>query len=225
MQARSLAAELSELGDLPAMTDTINNERFMILDILQTLAKRPPDQAAELFNGIMGSDGIEPDGVFRFAPLPFEGAMRYMNHCYDGAIAISRLPSYPRRFEAIRLWEDENTKSTGRPFLFRVLTPAMVAKEVLLSLARMEQNDQTSRAQMRLTVVALGLSACKTDHGAYPRTLAELSPNYLPRVPNDPFLENPLIYSPTSNGYVLRSVGPNMIDNGGGADDIAANLP
>jgi hypothetical protein len=224
-QARSLAAELGGLGDLPPMTDTINGERFMVLDVLQWLATLPPDQAARAFNGIMRSDQIQPEFAFRFAPFPFEDAMRYMNHFYDGAIAASRLPTYPQRNEAMKLWESWIGESTSRPFLVRILSPAMVAKDLLFSARRMAENDETSRAQMRLTVVALGLAAYKADHGAYPQTLAGLSPDYLPTVPNDPFSEKSLIYAPTSKGYALRSVGPNMIDNNGSADDIRADLP
>ena len=43
-QDRVLATDIASLGDLPPMSDSIDGERFMILDILQTLATIPPDQ-------------------------------------------------------------------------------------------------------------------------------------------------------------------------------------
>ena len=43
-QARSLAAEIAGMGELLPMIDTIDGERFMILDFLQTVAKAPPDR-------------------------------------------------------------------------------------------------------------------------------------------------------------------------------------
>jgi hypothetical protein len=224
-QARSLANDLAALGDLAPLSDPIDGERFMVLDLLQTLATIPPDQGAEMFNQIMGSSGIGPNFFFRFAPLPYEGAMRYMNHFYDGALAAMRLPNYPSRIAAINLCEEENVKSTSGPYLFYMFTPAFPARELLLSVARVEQREETSRTQMRLTRIALALAAYKMDHHGYPESLDGLSPAYLPGVPNDPFSDKPLVYAVTSNGYALHSVGPDMSDENGTRDDISANLP
>ncbi len=224
-QARSLAADLAALGDLPPMRDSIRGERFMILDLLETMARIPPQRGAEIFNGVMGTDGIGPDFVFRFAPLPFEAAMRHMNHCYDGALAAMTLPNYPRRFAAMKLWEEENTESTSGPYLFSLLTSRFAVHELLFSIVRMEQREETSQAQMRLTRIALALAAYKADHQVYPDALDGLSPEYLPTVPNDPFSDKPMVYVVSSNGYLLHSVGPDMSDENGSRDDITANLP
>jgi len=225
-QARSLAADLAGLGDLPPMSDMIDGERFLVLDVLQALATSPPDRGAELYNGIMGSDALGPPNFwFRFAPLPYEAAMRRMNHCYDGALAATQLPNYPRRIAAMNLWEEDNAKSSSGLFVFNVLSPGFPIRQLLLSVVRMEQREETSRTQMRLTRIALALAAYKADHRGYPHSLDELSPAYLPKIPNDPFSEKPLVYAATSDGYALYSAGPNMTDDGGTRDDIKANVP
>lgn len=216
-QDRALAADIAALGDMAPMSDAIDGERFMILDILQTLATVPPDQGAELFRGVMGTNGIGPNIFFRFAPLAYEAAMRHMNHCYDGALAAMHLPNYPQRIAAMNLWEEENARSTSGPFLFYVLTPAFPARELLFSIVRMEQREETSRTQLRLTRMALALAAFKADRGGYPESLDQLVPAYMSTVPNDPFSEKPLAYAATSGGYTLKSVGAN------GA--IAVNVP
>ncbi len=223
-QARSLAADLAAVGDLPSMSPTIDGERFMILDVLQTLATVPPDQGAELFNGIMGSDSLGPPNfLFRFAPLPYEAAMRHMNHCYDGALAAMQVPNYPSRIAAINLWQEENAKSSNRPFVFFILSSSFPTRQLLFWVGRMEQRQETGRTELLLSRIVLTLSAYKADHHGYPHSLDELSPAYLPIISNDPFSEKPLIYAATPTGYALRSVGPNMIDDGGTKDDIAVN--
>lgn len=81
----------------------------------------------------------------------------------------------------------------------------------------------------QLTQVALALAAFKADHRMYPAALADLSPAYLKTAPNDLFFDKPLIYSKTAAGYLLYSVGPNMVDDGGKsekpADDLAVHVP
>ncbi len=83
----------------------------------------------------------------------------------------------------------------------------------------------TSKAQLRATdnetqnallMTALALRAYKLEHGAYPAALGALVPQYLSRVPDDPFaLSGPLRYKPSGGKYVLYSVGPDGKDDGG----------
>jgi hypothetical protein len=84
-----------------------------------------------------------------------------------------------------------------------------------------------TRTDDTLTELSLALALFKADHGAYPATLAELAPQYLPAVPNDIFSDQPLKYSRTENAYTLYSVGPNITDDGGKqtkpGDDINAD--
>jgi hypothetical protein len=58
------------------------------------------------------------------------------------------------------------------------------------------------------------------EHGRLPRELAELPPEFLTRVPLDPYSQQPLAYRPEVDSYKLYSVGPNGIDDGGQRDDF-----
>ena len=66
----------------------------------------------------------------------------------------------------------------------------------------------------RLLIVELALANYRDEHGKYPRTLADLVPGELERLPNDPFSGKPLVYRLTDEGFRLYSVGPNGVDDG-----------
>lgn len=71
---------------------------------------------------------------------------------------------------------------------------------------------------MAAWLVVLALHVHKLERGAYPQTLNALVPRYLNRVPVDPFsAAAPLRYRRTAKSYVLWSIGPDGLDNGGQA--------
>ncbi len=73
-----------------------------------------------------------------------------------------------------------------------------------------------SATQKALLAVGLALRAYRLDHGAYPAGLSDLVPDYLDAVPNDPFAEDvPLRYRIDGDRYILYSVGPDGVDDGG----------
>ncbi len=68
----------------------------------------------------------------------------------------------------------------------------------------------------RLLECELALRAYYLDHGAYPSALSDLVPTDIPAVPLDPFSDNqPLKYRRVGAKYLLYSVGPDAVDNGG----------
>jgi hypothetical protein len=77
-----------------------------------------------------------------------------------------------------------------------------------------DANDRTEQMQRNLHI-AFALAAYRADNGRYPKQLSELSPKYLPKVPDDLFSGMPLIYKPTDDGYLLYSVGVNETDDEG----------
>jgi hypothetical protein len=70
----------------------------------------------------------------------------------------------------------------------------------------------------RLLTTSLALRAYSLDHkGAYPQTLAELTPAYMSQVPVDLFgsANASLVYRKREGAYLLYSVGPDGHDDGG----------
>jgi len=79
-------------------------------------------------------------------------------------------------------------------------------------------HETEADTQNALLMVTLALRAYHLEHGAYPPTLAALTPGYLRAVPDDPFaLSGALRYKRQGARYILYSVGPDGKDDGGAA--------
>lgn len=74
--------------------------------------------------------------------------------------------------------------------------------------------QERNRAKMRILICELALRTYYLQHGALPERLADLVPDVLPAVPEDPFSGRPLVYyrtdkgHRTDKGYKLHSTGP-----------------
>jgi hypothetical protein len=82
-------------------------------------------------------------------------------------------------------------------------------------------------ARRRLLIVAIALERYRGKHGNYPAMLTSLVPEFLKTVPADFMDGKPLRYHLTDDGhFVLYSVGPDCVDNGGRMQSlIARGLP
>ena len=70
-------------------------------------------------------------------------------------------------------------------------------------------------AQERLLATELALRCFHADKSCAPARLEELVPAYLSKVPQDPFTGQPMIYRLQATNWLLYSVGPDRVDNGG----------
>ena len=80
---------------------------------------------------------------------------------------------------------------------------------------RAEERDALIRARLRLLTMELALRCFRQEHGKVPAKLDELVPAYLKTVPQDPFSGKPLVYRTQGTNWLLYSVGPDGMDNGG----------
>ena len=78
-----------------------------------------------------------------------------------------------------------------------------------------EVSDAQIHARLRLLTVELALRCFRQEHGKVPAKLDELVPAYLKAVPQDPFSGKPLVYRTQGTNWLLYSVGPDGMDNGG----------
>lgn len=74
-----------------------------------------------------------------------------------------------------------------------------------------DRSEQSHRNQQ----LAFAIAAYQRDHKSYPRSLADLTPKYLAKIPNDLFSGKEMFYKPTGNGFLIYSVGANGIDEEG----------
>ncbi len=97
---------------------------------------------------------------------------------------------------------------------------AMVADTWLKTGFVYEQNN------VNLSFLSLtpGLHAYKKEHGNFPKSLEDLVPGYLNKLPDDPFaLKGGFQYRLNGDQYLLYSLGPDGRDDGGKAIDVPNN--
>ncbi|HLH56244.1 MAG TPA: hypothetical protein VKY92_21835 [Verrucomicrobiae bacterium] len=73
----------------------------------------------------------------------------------------------------------------------------------------------TTVAHERLIMIEMALRCYQSDHHNMPANLDQLVPQYLSRVPPDPFNEQPFRYKTTAGQWLVYSVGPDGADDGG----------
>ncbi len=96
------------------------------------------------------------------------------------------------------------------PFMKEVMTPPV---DMLMIWTRLT-TEKTRTAELE---TALALQAFRSDSGQYPSSLGELvANNYMPSLPEDPYAaSSPLHYRKLGAAYLLYSVGPDGVDDGG----------
>src|SRR5438045_6969164 len=70
-------------------------------------------------------------------------------------------------------------------------------------------------AHERLLMTQMGLRCYVSDHGTVPARLDDLVPVYVRRIPQDPFADQPLVYKVQGANWMIYSVGPDGVDDGG----------
>jgi hypothetical protein len=80
---------------------------------------------------------------------------------------------------------------------------------------RAETKHKAVVARERLLAAELALRCYQSDQGHPPARLSELATNYLSRVPEDQFSGQPLIYRAQGTNWLIYSVGPDGVDDGG----------
>ncbi len=70
-------------------------------------------------------------------------------------------------------------------------------------------------AQQANAQQAIALRLYRMKHGEYPDTLEALAPEFLDKLPVDPFSGKTYVYRKEGAGFIVYSLGPNMIDDGG----------
>ncbi len=78
-----------------------------------------------------------------------------------------------------------------------------------------EGAEKRRQATWDLLITDLAIRCYEADHGELPSELADLVPEFLAEVPEDPFSGKPLVYRPDPTGYLLYSVGHDETDDGG----------
>jgi type II secretory pathway pseudopilin PulG len=117
---------------------------------------------------------------------------------------------------------DQSIAIARQPYATHSVPPTVPSDPVnqllLPVFAGIRFGEVEAHTQNALLLITLALQAYQKDHGPYPAALSLLTPHYLRNVSDDPFaLSGPMHYKRLGNKYLLYSVGPDGIDDGGRA--------
>jgi hypothetical protein len=102
----------------------------------------------------------------------------------------------------------------------------VLARMLLPSLEKSIDKAAQMEGRLRSAETALAIERYRLQHqGKLPTDLAQLVPAFLAAVPQDPVDGAPLRYHSLSPGFVVYSVGPDGVDNGGVEPGIRSGPP
>ncbi len=246
LTAAQLAACQADLGRLPTPTRVADKadlvERFSVLDALQHMARDGP--GSEAFDLVAGASRPAAERWLGRG-VDWDPPLRLANRMVDRLIVVLREDGSPARDAALsdldremdnkvgEVARDENDRLAAlRSPAARVEVVARVLVGLSSSAAKLAVTEDRVTQQRRTLSVAVALAAYRLDRGAYPETLADLAPKFLPEVPLDLCSGEPLKYRRTAAGYRLYSVGANHTDDEGRGfqddpkgDDMLIEMP
>ncbi len=231
---------VAALPKFPLLADKLNRfERFMMLDSLQHLRRQGVDGLKTLkFENTSPSEKPSKAACAALDKLEWEPAFQLANQWYDREVVALNRPTQAERRIALQAFEKElaeltngleaqidpqNFESLPKDF---PLTIAKAALKIMVPRCERLQRSQTCVEQQQLHVeIAIALANYHATYRQYPKTLSALVPKYLANEPKDLLTQKPLNYARIADGYRFYSVGMNLIDDGGTADDRTVEMP
>ena len=235
-QVRAWLADLRGLPPFPPVADKMDlGERFFALDALMSITRVSGRQLGTVLDVRPPTDPPGDgfwDSLFTRS-IDWDPAFRALNRTYERSAAAWRLPDRAARKAEFATIVDEVTQKKSAAVGLGLVDRATLDKAgrgerigdiviglVIPALEKIQDASERIEQTHRNLQVAFALAAYRADTGRYPARLEELAPQFLPRVPDDLYSGQPLIYKPSAEGYVLYSVGMNEEDDDGrGRDD------
>lgn len=156
-----------------------------------------------------------PQSPQRYAgkPNPFlwlsgflERDLNFFLRTMDKSIALAELPP-PNNLVLTNYAETVRVAAREKHY--------WLAGMLLPSLQSIVQRDDSTLAQTEAAATALAVERFRLARGRLPYPLDELVPQFLGKIPNDPFDGARLRYRRLEEGYVIYSVGADRHDDGG----------
>jgi len=240
-QVASYLRDLDALASLPDMAEVIDRvERYNYLDFTIMAANSSEKHLSGGFEQF--DEGLERllSGVPSNA-VDWNVTLRTGNAWYDRLVIAMNKPTHFDRKVALDKLDAEwktltkNKKDTAKRFaaartkpqeLGRLVGNMMAAFFLQVASALQSAEDRSLQKYTNLRI-AFALAGYKADNGDYPKSLDQLAPRYLKKLPEDLFSGRPLKYRRTKVGYMLNSVGVNGKDENGRrrSDDLSIRMP
>ncbi len=146
-------------------------------------------------------------------------------------------PEYVRLLQRVDCYQPTPTRTASGPFgvAVHVSVPRFLMNPIgviLVSMTlpaqeRLVQCHFAEVARVRMTRIWLALRAHHLAERCLPKTLDELEPEYMPTLPDDPFVHAPFLYEPDAEPPRISSAGPDQQPDTPGeteGDDITVEL-
>jgi len=168
--------------------------------------QKPQTQYA-FFEAINGKAPLRPLLVaYRAAGLADSDAVAYVDMMRE-YIRACELPLSRRHKRMRAIDQDARYRNISS---FHIL-----ARALMPALARAAELDLMAIAHVRTAQAAIAIERYRLATGVLPVSLADLVPEYLEAVPEDPFDGKALRYRKLEPGFVVYSIGPDQTDDGG----------
>ena len=89
---------------------------------------------------------------------------------------------------------------------------------LLPAVSRVLTNKLERRARVEALLVAIASELYRRDSGAWPASVTDLHPRYLPFIPEDPSTGDPITIAPGEHAMTVYALGPDRDDDGGHMD-------
>ena len=209
-----MQAALADEEAKPLLLIALRGERAGSFDMLDKLSSGSVSPSA-----LTGATG--PGATM--LPLQFGPFGRYNQglalDMMNQAVAIAGRP-LPEQADAWTKLEGEMRPAGG---LMRYL--GALAYLLLPSNESVAQAFQRTRAVLRSAEAMAACERYRIDHGRWPANLEALTPNYLAKVPEDPYDGQPLRFRRAEGVVFIYAVGPDLKDDGAKYHPRGAALP
>ena len=216
--AAGIAAQLLQEGETAEPLADVYREETRSFPKTTALFFQTPSSA--LVASTPDSEDLWAVGLAIWLARNFTGGSPEMTtanreHVYQEIVGIAEEPYSAAN--AMRLHADLTYSPTKVDwFLTRDPVGLFLSKDSAPMFETIATRYYAHLADLRATAVMVALDQFERDRGAQAQSLAELVPDYLARVPLDPFDGKELRYHKRGPGEsIVYSVGPNQIDEGG----------
>jgi hypothetical protein len=180
------------------MMEAIENGKLKVSSLDTANMMKPPGKFERWWTDVSGEMEI------RRSHGPY---LRVMNELVE----IAKLPieEQPVKLRNYARLIDQRVHERELPPAAGLLMPAV---------GKVGRGFWRNQALLRSAIVALAVERYRIPHGHWPESLSVLVPEYLKKIPLDPYDAKPLRYRRLADGVVIYSIGPNEKDDGGKID-------
>jgi hypothetical protein len=226
--AREIQRDLATVTPLANVANCVDHmERISTLDAIVYASIHG-------LGAITDAGATSDDSPIDYASVDWNVVLRKLNRAYDQAVAVMKMPHGPARDKALDEFNamlDNEAKRNKKPSV-RIaaivsrntrsdLIGSIFAALMLPALDQASTYEDRTNSMLSLTRLAAALAVYRTEYGAYPETLNDLTPAVLDKLPADLFHAKPFDYRRFDEGFLIYTAGANGRDDGGSNEQLS----